>query len=74
MDWLVFDAFFESVRMGCVPPIDTYDTAAWMAITPLSEISIENGGASVEIPDFTKGKWKNRGESDKNRGFYSLDR
>lgn len=43
MDWLVFDAYFSALRDGMVPPIDTYDTAAWMAITPLSEISIANG-------------------------------
>lgn len=72
MDWLVFDAYFEALRNGDVPPIDTYDTAAWMAITPLSEESIRNGGAPVEIPDFTDGLWKNR--TDVNSGFYSLDK
>lgn len=71
MDWLIFDAYFEALRNGDVPPIDTYDTASWMAITPLSEISIKNGGASVEIPDFTKGKWESR--TDINNGFYSLE-
>ncbi|MGM9681348.1 MAG: Gfo/Idh/MocA family protein [Eubacteriales bacterium] len=71
MDWLVFDAFFTSVLDGTVPPIDTYDTATWMAISPLSEISIQNGSAPVAIPDFTGGKWTCR--TDKNTGFYSLD-
>ncbi len=71
MDWLVFDAYFEALKNGDVPPIDTYDTAAWMAITPLSEISVKNNGAPIEIPDFTKGKWKHR--EDVNKGFYSLD-
>ncbi len=72
MDWLVFDAFFEALSNGMVPPIDTYDAAAWMAITPLSEISIQNGGAPVDIPDFTRGQWLYR--QDKNTGFYSLDK
>ena len=72
MDWLVFDAYFEALKNGDVPPIDTYDTAAWMAITPLSEKSIRNGGMPVEIPDFTNGKWQNR--EDVNKGFYSLDK
>lgn len=72
MDWLVFDAYFEALHTGDVPPIDTYDTAAWMAITPLSEISIMHGGAPVDIPDFTRGMWTHR--SDKNHGFYQLDR
>ncbi len=72
MDWLVFDAFFEALHTGDVPPIDTYDTAAWAAITPLSEISIRNNGAPVDIPDFTRGAWTNR--TDKNHGFYALDK
>lgn len=72
MDWLVFDAYFEALANGDVPPIDTFDTAAWAAITPLSEISIQNGGAPVEIPDFTRGMWTHR--TDKNHGFYALDK
>lgn len=71
MDWLVFDAYFEALKNGDVPPIDTYDTAAWMAITPLSEESIKKGGAPVDVPDFTHGLWEKR--DDVNRGFYSLD-
>ena len=74
MDWLVFDAFFEALKNGEVPPIDTYDTAAWMAITPLSEISILNNGAPQDIPDFTRGMWTHRPEWDKNHGFYALDK
>ncbi len=72
IDWLVFDAYFTSLRDNVVPPIDTYDTAAWMAISPLSEISIANGCTAVDIPDFTRGMWTCR--TDKNTGFYSLDR
>lgn len=74
MDWLVFDAWFEALKNGDAFPIDTYDTAAWMAITPLSEISIAQGGAPVDIPDFTRGMWTCRPDSDKNHGFYTLDR
>ena len=74
MDWLVFDAYFEALKNGEVPPIDTFDTAAWMAITPLSEISIQQNGAPVDIPDFTRGMWTHRPESDKNHGFYALDK
>lgn len=72
MDWLVFDAYFSALRDGMVPPIDTYDTAAWMAITPLSEISIANGSMPVDVPDFTRGMWTHR--TDKNTGFYALDK
>jgi hypothetical protein len=72
MDWLVYEGFFEYVRTGKTPPIDTYDTATWMAITPLSTKSIENGSIPVEIPDFTDGKWKNR--TDICEGIFSLDK
>ncbi|MBQ7921377.1 MAG: Gfo/Idh/MocA family oxidoreductase [Clostridia bacterium] len=72
IDWLVLDAFFTSLHDNDVPPIDTYDCAAWMAISPLSEISIANGSMPVDIPDFTRGMWTHRTE--KNTGFYALDK
>lgn len=57
MDYLVLRAFFESVMAGVDMPIDVYDTASWMCISALTEQSVLNGGAPVEIPDFTSGKW-----------------
>ena len=60
MDWLVFNAFFDSILNHQPCPIDVYDTASWMCITSLSEISVLNGGAPVEIPDFTNGMWIQR--------------
>lgn len=60
IDWLVCRAFVESVKKGINTPIDAYDTATWLAIGALSEQSIAAGGAPVEIPDFTGGKWQNR--------------
>lgn len=59
-DWLVLRAFFESVKRGTNTPIDAYDTILWLAIGPLSEQSLAKGGAVVDIPDFTKGKWMRR--------------
>lgn len=60
MDWLVCRAFIESVKSGTDTPIDVYDTLLWICIAPLSEKSIKLGGAPVEVPDFTEGKYKNR--------------
>ena len=57
MDYLVLRAFIESVQDQSEPPIDVYDTAAWMSITALSEASIAMGSAPVDIPDFTGGRW-----------------
>lgn len=65
IDWLVHKSFFDCVRAGSKDlPIDVYDTAAWMVITALSEASIANGGAFVEIPDFTRGMWSMRPSRD----------
>lgn len=71
MDWLVFDAYFEALKNGYAPPIDTYDTATWMAVTPLSEMSLREGGAAVYFPDFTHGMCF--ADREKSGGFYSLD-
>lgn len=62
MDYLVLRAFVESVQKDECPPIDTYDTASWMAITALTEQSIAMGGAPVPVPDFTEGRWLQKRE------------
>lgn len=60
MDYFEFQVFCDCLRNGKEMPIDAYDAAAWMSIAYLSEKSISLGGASVEIPDFTNGKYKER--------------
>lgn len=60
IDWLCLSAFVESVAEQAEPPIDVYDTAAWMAVTCLSEQSAAMGGSPVPVPDFTNGKWLER--------------
>lgn len=60
MDFFVLHAFVESVKQKIAPPLDVYDAAAWSAITPLSEASIENNGAPQDFPDFTRGLWIKR--------------
>lgn len=64
MDTLTLKAFFECAKTGAEMPIDVYDAASWMAITCLSEASIKNNGAPVEIPDFTSGEWVLRDPKD----------
>jgi len=60
MDFFVINAFVESAKQNIAPPLDVYDAAAWSAITPLSEISIENNGEPQDFPDFTRGNWIKR--------------
>lgn len=71
MDWLVCRAFIESVKAGTNTPIDAYDTATWLAVGVLSEMSMKNGNTVVEFPDFTGGKWESREPSP--RCKYSLN-
>ncbi len=60
MDFFVLNAFVESAKQNIAPPLDAYDAAAWSAITPLSELSIENNGEPQNFPDFTRGLWVTR--------------
>ena len=57
MDALMFNDFIRCVEAGLPMPVDVYDAATWMSISCLSEASIQKGGAPMEIPDFTRGKW-----------------
>lgn len=60
MDFFVMNAFVESAKQNIAPPMDAYDAAAWSAVTPLSEVSIENNGEPQNFPDFTRGLWIKR--------------
>lgn len=60
MDFFVDRAFVEIVKRKAPSPLDAYDAAAWSVVTPLSEMSIAQGGEPQMFPDFTRGKWMNR--------------
>jgi predicted dehydrogenase len=60
MDFFVIHSFIESAKRKTPTQMDVYDAAAWSAITPLSEKSIELGNETVEFPDFTSGQWMYR--------------
>lgn len=54
MDWRLFDC----LRNGLPLDHDVYDAALWSSIAPLSEQSVANRSASVDVPDFTRGSWE----------------
>ena len=60
MDFYVIHSFVESIKRNVPTAMDVYDAAAWSAITPLSEMSIEKGNETIEFPDFTGGQWMYR--------------
>ncbi len=57
-DYITLHQFVKAVRNRTQTPIDVYDTAVWSVITPLSETSVATKSAPVDVPDFTRGKWK----------------
>ncbi len=64
MDYFELQVFFNAILNGTEMPIDVYDAATWMSITPLSEQSIAHGGMPQAIPDFTRGQWIRREPKD----------
>ena len=63
MDYVMNYRLMDCIKRGLVPDIDVYDAAAWSAPTPLSETSVAQNGASQKFPDFTRGKWNVRSQS-----------
>jgi predicted dehydrogenase len=60
MDYIMLQDFYNAVRSKMPVPLDAYDAAAWSAVSALSEMSVARGGALVDFPDFTRGKWIKR--------------
>lgn len=50
----------KALRENKPPFFDIYDSVTSSIIFPLSQVSVANRSKSVDIPDFTKGKWKSR--------------
>ncbi len=62
MDSFVLNAFVKSVKRRVALPLYVYDATTWSVITPLSEMSIANGGEPQDFPDFTRGHWIKRNQ------------
>ena len=62
MDYLELKAFFEALDNKKEMPVNVYDAAFTMALTPLTEMSISMN-MPVAIPDFSNGKWVKRYEN-----------
>lgn len=57
MDYMMDYRLVYCLRNGLPLDMDVYDLAEWCVMIPLTEISIDNNSAPVEIPDFTRGAW-----------------
>lgn len=58
MDFVMLWRIVYCLRNGLPLDQDVYDAAIWSVIAPLSEDSVAHRGRSVDVPDFTRGKWK----------------
>lgn len=58
MDFIMLWRIIYCLRNGLPLDQDVYDAAVWSVIGPLSEESVDQRGKSVDVPDFTRGKWK----------------
>lgn len=59
MDFIMDYRLIYCLRKGLPLDQDVYDAATWSSIIELSEKSVLKHGASVTIPDFTRGAWEN---------------
>ena len=58
MDYIEDYRLVQSLLRGEPLDQDVYDAAAWSAVVGASVKSVAGKGRPVEIPDFTRGKWK----------------
>lgn len=57
MDFIMDYRLVYCLHNGLPLDMDVYDLAEWCCLTELGKISIENGNAPVQVPDFTRGEW-----------------
>jgi predicted dehydrogenase len=55
-DYYVVQDFVRALRGEIESPVDVYEACEWSAVALLSEISAENGGRPVQMPDFRGGR------------------
>ena len=53
-DFFLVEDFVNAVRTGTRPDIDVYQACEWTAVGLLSELSVMNGGRTIDMPDFRK--------------------
>lgn len=58
IDYLTAWRLVQTMRLGLVPDIDVYDSAAWSAPVALSALSLQAHGTPIPFPDFTRGRWQ----------------
>jgi hypothetical protein len=58
MDYLEDARLIACLRAGLPTDMNVYDAASWSAISELTERSVRSRGRPVDVPDFTRGRWR----------------
>ena len=57
MDFIMLYRMVECLKEGIPLDQNVYEGCFWSAVSPLSEISVSQGGMPQKFPDFTRGRW-----------------
>jgi predicted dehydrogenase len=60
MDFLEDWRLIACLRNGLPTDWDVYDAAAWSAVVELSQRSVASKSRAMDVPDFTRGRWRTR--------------
>ncbi|QHW35532.1 Gfo/Idh/MocA family oxidoreductase (plasmid) [Paenibacillus rhizovicinus] len=55
-DYFIVEDFVAAIKGLRKPAIDVYDACEWTAVAILSELSVMNGGRTIDVPDFRNSK------------------
>ena len=58
IDYAMDCRLIHCLRNGLPLDMNVYDAALWSCLVELTDTSASNGGIPIEIPDFTRGRWK----------------
>lgn len=58
MDFMMLYRIVECLRNGMPLDQNIYEGCLWSAVSPMSELSVAQGGMPQKFPDFTRGSWK----------------
>ena len=58
MDFIMDARLVYCLQNGLPLDMDVYDLAEWCCLAELGSLSMDNGCAPVQVPDFTRGHWE----------------
>ena len=74
MDYLMDLRWAYCLQLGLLLDTDVYDLASWCAVSELTERSARNRSQPMDIPDFTRGAWKEETRSRLMDASFEMDK